>query len=497
MWDIDRRRIRCSSYASIERDYFLTRQRKQEVSQQEERNYCRKVENSTQRAIDTPRTSAEANGELSDPEVLPITVRYGRCGGATTGAISLLDFGVHPGPRLVIMSLVERKKGIQIHRAIVYGSHARLLTAAEKALAPDGHTHRWTVFLASAATPPPAHNASAGKGQARYEQEGLIQEDADFITGGADDLSWLIKRVTFRLHETYPQPNRGRSDWLMTGRTGTAIDRPPFAVTETGWGEFPLNIRVQFAPETGEKSVSFVHQLRLHHWGPVVHPPAHPPTAAMEETPSVMEEGSIMQTANGTPQPRELMSNAERTGSNGIDSQPGDSKDDADVTMTSARENGADSEGNLGNSGTKQDGQSAAQDVVPMEGISLTADASTVDNSAAQLANNQLSVNAWQYDELVFSDPTTTFYDLLISHPETPLPEKSLRQPAEGETGARWGMDRGSSGVPLEFTQEMARAETEKLERARRLIIDEMDQWRLKLIELEKEQQRLRDEISG
>jgi YEATS domain-containing protein 4 len=42
-----------------------------------------------------------------------------------------------------------------------------------------------------------------------------------------------------------------------------AIDKPPFAVTETGWGEFPLNIRVQFAPETGEKSVNFVHQLRL------------------------------------------------------------------------------------------------------------------------------------------------------------------------------------------------------------------------------------------
>ena len=70
-------------------------------------------------------------------------------------------------------------------------------------------THRWTVFLASAATPPPIQKNLKGKGKARYEGEGYVEEGVDFITGGADDLSWLIKRVTFRLHETYPQPNRG------------------------------------------------------------------------------------------------------------------------------------------------------------------------------------------------------------------------------------------------------------------------------------------------
>lgn len=65
--------------------------------------------------------------------------------------------------------------------------------------------------MASAATPPPTDKKIKGKGRARYEGEGLAEEDVDFITGGADDLSWLIKRVTFRLHETYPQPNRGKS----------------------------------------------------------------------------------------------------------------------------------------------------------------------------------------------------------------------------------------------------------------------------------------------
>jgi hypothetical protein len=58
-----------------------------------------------------------------------------------------------------------------------------------------------------------------GKGKAKAEEGnnnttaagedgGVEDENEDFITGGADDLSWLIKRVTFRLHETYPSPNR-------------------------------------------------------------------------------------------------------------------------------------------------------------------------------------------------------------------------------------------------------------------------------------------------
>lgn len=101
----------------------------------------------------------------------------------------------------------------------MYGSHARLLTAEEAKLATPGHTHRWTVFLQSATTPPPTFRPGVnrgkgkgtgkGKGKAEEGEEVEVEdEDDDFITGGADDLSWLIKRVTFRLHETYPSPNR-------------------------------------------------------------------------------------------------------------------------------------------------------------------------------------------------------------------------------------------------------------------------------------------------
>jgi len=53
-------------------------------------------------------------------------------------------------------------------------------------------------------------HAGSGSGGTAEGGEGMevVDENDDFITGGADDLSWLIKRVTFKLHETYPSPNR-------------------------------------------------------------------------------------------------------------------------------------------------------------------------------------------------------------------------------------------------------------------------------------------------
>lgn len=107
---------------------------------------------------------------------------------------------------------------------------------------PD-HTHRWTVAVRSAASAP----------------------DSD-IVGGADDLSYFIKRVTFKLHETYPNPTRN-------------IDKAPFEVTETGWGEFEVQMRVTFVAESGEKAITFYHHLKLHPWA-IVNPgePENPPS---------------------------------------------------------------------------------------------------------------------------------------------------------------------------------------------------------------------------
>ena len=60
-------------------------------------------------------------------------------------------------------------------------------------------THKWTVFVTSAATPPP--------------KEGDV-ENMDYIPGGADDLGYMIKRISFKLYDTYPNANR--SSYLCT-----------------------------------------------------------------------------------------------------------------------------------------------------------------------------------------------------------------------------------------------------------------------------------------
>ena len=75
--------------------------------------------------------------------------------------------------------------------------------------------------------------------------------------------------MVIKLHETIPNPSR-------------AMDLPPFSVTETGWGEFDIQIKVFFTPECGaEKPITFYHHLKLHPWdSPVAPPPTNTMSAA-------------------------------------------------------------------------------------------------------------------------------------------------------------------------------------------------------------------------
>jgi len=136
-----------------------------------------------------------------------------------------------------------RVRGLNIYRPIIYGNTATVLTPKQRealaATAPD-HTHTWTVAIRGAASGP----------------------DQD-IVGGADDLSHFIKRVTFKLHDTYPNPSRN-------------IDKPPYEVTETGWGEFEIQIRITFVPDAGEKPTTLYHHLKLHPWAAAGNPEIPP-----------------------------------------------------------------------------------------------------------------------------------------------------------------------------------------------------------------------------
>jgi YEATS domain-containing protein 4 len=46
------------------------------------------------------------------------------------------------------------------------------------------------------------------------------------------------------------------------------IEQPPFEVVETGWGEFEIQIKLYFVPESNEKPQTLWHSLKLHPYGP-------------------------------------------------------------------------------------------------------------------------------------------------------------------------------------------------------------------------------------
>lgn len=115
----------------------------------------------------------------------------------------------------------------------MYGNVAVPLEAKDrKKDTPEDHTHKWTVFVRDPNNP-------------------------------NEDLSYFIKKVIFKLHDTYTQPSR-------------SIEKPPFEVTETGWGEFEITIRIFFLTSAGEKNVQLYHHLKLHPYGPNAPPPPPP-----------------------------------------------------------------------------------------------------------------------------------------------------------------------------------------------------------------------------
>ncbi|EGG04872.1 uncharacterized protein MELLADRAFT_37191, partial [Melampsora larici-populina 98AG31] len=225
----------------------------------------------------------------------------------------------------------ERFQGVAVHRPIIYGSVATLIPEAEPSPPPD------SPILKSR----------------------MIRDD---VLGGQDDISQYIRKVTFKLHDSYTNPIR-------------TVDKPPFEITETGWGEFVILIKIFFIPEAGEKPIQIPHALRFHQWtepAPLTHTPWLDP----------------------------------------IPDEP--------------------------------------------------------------------SIHSWQYDEIVFTEPTDTFYHKLIQHPPTPLP-------ATNRYGSEYVKQIGSKGESGEFTLDIEEREQKKLKWANLKVLIEIDRLKGKLIRDERE----------
>ncbi|RLW06321.1 hypothetical protein DV515_00004498 [Chloebia gouldiae] len=99
-----------------------------------------------------------------------------------------------------------RVKGVTIVKPIVYGNVARYFGKKREE---DGHTHQWTVY----------------------------------------DMSAYVKKIQFKLHESYGNPLR-------------VVTKPPYEITETGWGEFEIIIKIFFI-DPNERPVTLYHLLKL------------------------------------------------------------------------------------------------------------------------------------------------------------------------------------------------------------------------------------------
>jgi len=112
-----------------------------------------------------------------------------------------------------------RMRGVTIVKPVVYGSQAFYFTKKREE---DGHTHSWKVYLR------PYYN---------------------------EDTSKWIRKVTFKLHESYANSTR-------------VCEKPPYEVKETGWGEFEVLIKVYFV-DPNEKPVTCITILKLFQQDPM------------------------------------------------------------------------------------------------------------------------------------------------------------------------------------------------------------------------------------
>uniref|UniRef100_A0AC34G6G0 Protein AF-9 homolog n=1 Tax=Panagrolaimus sp. ES5 TaxID=591445 RepID=A0AC34G6G0_9BILA len=110
------------------------------------------------------------------------------------------------------MSNKERVEG-EFVKPIIYGNRAEKLS--EKM--PNNHTHRWTVYVRS------------------YNNE---------------KLSNYVRKVQFKIHSDYKNPIQ-------------VVETEPYEITETGWGEFHVQIKLYFI-DPMERQVLCSHYLALH-----------------------------------------------------------------------------------------------------------------------------------------------------------------------------------------------------------------------------------------
>lgn len=308
-------------------------------------------------------------------------------------------------------------------------------------------------------------------------------------------------------------PSRTSRDdvaWLGLSQANVPVcEKPPYRVTETGWGEFTVQIKITFVPEAGEKAITLQHPIKLHHWGePIEAPPAVTAAGTPAETPA---PGASAMGADGTP------ANASSAAMDDIK----EAKAEPDTPVQPSVP--ASTAGDQSKASTEASTEAATGTATPAVDSTTVATPSAAPATATVAIPTVAStypVHSWQYDEMVFSDPPANFLQILEEHPPTPLPARNRRPRDQREqhdlksgnskkkraisrVGSRAGTETrqgtpvtpmtpqtpvpgqvgvpgepGSADVPLEFSLEMEKGELNKLTETRIRIVQEMDRWR-------------------
>lgn len=89
--------------------------------------------------------------------------------------------------------------------------------------------------------------------QGKKAQEALTHKWTLYVRGAnGQDLSFCIKKVVFTLHSSFAEPRR-------------EVDVQPYELTEMGWGEFEIAVRLEFQEDVREDAVELLHRLKLFH----------------------------------------------------------------------------------------------------------------------------------------------------------------------------------------------------------------------------------------
>lgn len=374
------------------------------------------------------------------------------------------------------------------------------------------HTHKWTVAVRSAASNPlpshvfddngavlPAATPTTSTGAAAGTRGRDTETDFHKHVGGKDDISHFIRRVQFKLHDSFPQPVR-------------TFDRPPYQVSETGWGEFEIQIKIWWAAESGEKPLQTFHYLKLHPWHPL--PVSAAEVAAAEDladTTAASNMVSLDQPAGeSNAAGSEAVASSEAKTNVAAGGAAMEGVEGPNSTLSTASTDPA-----VPETATPKDvGNETGGETAKADAIEPTA---TSDAAAGGVANAVAPppvvlppvVHSWQYDEVVFPEPTEAFYQTLISHPPTPLPATAAQAFTDPKTSRlQHGfnvIDDGTSAqlasntppYPLHapssqvylhgISQQSIQAEADRLDIARIEAVRELERERTRLIEAEKE----------